>query len=84
MKIIKTFETFDYGKTLSGNRQELYYHCDDCDQNIEENTATLTNCTNCNSTNIEELSKEEFESLKEMESQKMQESLKYGKFFQRK
>lgn len=70
MKWIKTFESFDFSQTLpvaSKSDLTIYYHCDDCDENFKEFNQQLTNCTNCRSSNIEELSHEEWKSLCDME-----------------
>lgn len=70
MKWMKTFETFDFSQTLPvAQKSDLtfYYHCDDCDDNFREFNMELTNCPGCNSTNIEELSPEEWQVLSDLD-----------------
>jgi hypothetical protein len=63
MKWIKTFETFDFSQTLpvaSVADLNIYYHCDDCNALWKNLNSEMSNCKFCNSSSIEELSKDEW------------------------
>ena len=63
MKIIKTFETFDFGQTLpiaSKSDLTLFYHCDDCDALWKEFNREVDVCKFCKSEDVEELSQDEW------------------------
>jgi hypothetical protein len=63
MKIIKTFETFDFSQTLplaSKADLTLFYHCDSCDALWKEFNQEVDTCKFCKSEEVEELSKEEW------------------------
>jgi len=63
MKFIKTFETFDFSQTLpivSKSDLTSFYHCDDCNALWKELNKEVDNCKFCRSTEIEELSSEEW------------------------
>lgn len=63
MKYIKKFELFDndnYIPSTSKNVLTNYYSCDDCDDLWSEFNNEPEICTNCGSSNIEELPEDEW------------------------
>ena len=63
MKRIKTFETFDFNQTLplaSKSDLTIFYHCDECNALFREFNKEVDNCKFCRSSEIEELSEEEW------------------------
>ena len=63
MKWIKTFETFDFSQTLpvaSVADLSIYYHCDNCNALWKSLNSEMSSCKFCNSSSIEELSKDEW------------------------
>lgn len=63
MRFIKKFETFDFTQTLplaSVADLTLYYHCDNCDSLWKVVNKEVSVCKNCNSDEVEELSKDEW------------------------
>ena len=86
MRWIKKFETFDFSQTLpvaSVADLNIYYHCDDCNALWKSLNDEVSICKFCNSSVIEELSKEEWyetvgdrlddEEIKDMESERSKE-----------
>lgn len=86
MKWIKKFETFDFSQTLpvaSVADLSMYYHCDDCNALWKSLNTEMSNCKFCNSSAIEELSKNEWyeavgdrlddEEVEDMESERAKE-----------
>lgn len=63
MKWIKKFETFDFNQTLpvvSKSDLTFYYHCDECNTLWKELNKESSECKFCSSSEIEELSKDEW------------------------
>jgi hypothetical protein len=63
MRYIKTFETFDFSQTLplaSKSDLTLFYHCDECNALFKEFNKEVDNCKFCKSSDIEELSEDEW------------------------
>lgn len=60
---IKKFEDFDFSQTLmvtSKNVLNSHYSCDECDSLWKEFNTNCTKCKFCESTEIEELSEDEW------------------------
>ena len=63
MRYIKKFEELDFSQTIpmtSKSTLTMYYSCDYCDYTWKEFNKQCDVCNNCKSTNVEELSKEEW------------------------
>jgi hypothetical protein len=63
MRWLKTYETFDFSQTLpvtSKSELTLYYHCDNCDCLWKEFNQDVSQCKSCESSEIEELSRDEW------------------------
>ena len=63
MRWLKTYETFDFSQTLpvaAKSDLTMYYHCDDCDCLWKEFNHDVSKCKSCESSEIEELSRDEW------------------------
>lgn len=66
MKLIKTFDSFDFNQTIpttSKDQLTMFYSCDDCDSLWKSFNKEYDSCKFCESSDIEEISPNEYYEL---------------------